>query len=104
MDQVRWDNHPKLRRPLMIAAFEGWSDAAESASAAVEYLGATWNERIFATIDPEEFYDFTVVRPQVRLIDGSMREIEWRTTRFGAAAASGSTQDGGLGHGIDPIN
>src|SRR5689334_19867088 len=104
MEHVRWDNHPKLRRPVLIAAFEGWNDAAESASAAVEYLGNTWNERQFATIDPEEFYDFTVVRPQVRLIDGSMREIDWRTTKFSAAAATNSDHDVVLGHGIEPNN
>ncbi|HUR79073.1 MAG TPA: PAC2 family protein [Acidimicrobiales bacterium] len=104
MDDVRWVNHPKLRRPVLIAAFEGWSDAAESASGAVEYLGTSWNERVFATIDPEEFYDFTVVRPHVRLIDGSIREIDWRTTRFSAAAPPASDHDVVLAHGIEPNN
>ena len=104
MDSVRWNDQPKLRRPVMIAAFEGWNDAAESASGAVEYLGNTWNERTFATIDPEDFYDFTVVRPQVRLIDGHTREIEWRTTEFTAAIAPGSAHDVILGHGIEPNN
>lgn len=104
MDQVRWDERPKLRRPVMIAAFEGWNDAAESASNAVDYLGRTWNERAFADLDPEEFYDFTVVRPQVRLIDGVTREIEWRTTRFTAVSPSGSDHDVILVHGIEPNN
>jgi proteasome assembly chaperone (PAC2) family protein len=104
MEHVRWDNHPKLRRPVLIAAFEGWNDAAESASGAVEYLGTSWNERSFASIDPEEFYDFTVVRPQVRLIDGNMREIDFRTTKFAAAAATNSSHDVVLGHGIEPNN
>ena len=104
MDHVRWDNHPKLRRPILIAAFEGWNDAAESASGAVEYLGSSWGERMFASIDPEEFYDFTVVRPQVRLTDGTMREIDWRTTKFSAAPAPGSPHDVVLGHGIEPNN
>lgn len=103
MDQVRWDDHPKLRRPVMIAAFEGWTNAAESASGAVEYLGSSWQERVFASIDPEEFYDFTVVRPHVRL-DGAKREIDWRTTKFAAAAAEGSSHDVVLGHGIEPNN
>ena len=88
MDQVRWDDRPKLRRPVMIAAFEGWNDAAESASAAVDYLGRRGTSAPSRRIDPEEFYDFTVVRPQVRLIDGVTREIDWRTTRF-AVASSG---------------
>jgi proteasome assembly chaperone (PAC2) family protein len=104
MDHVRWDTHPKLRRPVLVAAFEGWNDAAESASGAVDYLGNTWEEREFARIDPEEFYDFTVVRPQVRLIDGFTREIEWRTTRFAATAPPAADCDVVLGHGIEPNN
>ncbi|MBA2607514.1 MAG: PAC2 family protein [Actinobacteria bacterium] len=104
MEQVRWDDRPKLRRPVMIAAFEGWNDAAEAASAAVDYLGNTWLERGFAEVDPEEFYDFTVVRPEVRLIDGVTREINWRTTRFTVAHATGSTRDVVLVHGIEPNN
>jgi len=104
MEEVRWSDRPKLRRPVMIAAFEGWNDAAESASTAVDYLGTAWNERTFADLDPEEFYDFTVVRPEVRLIDGVTREINWRTTRFAAANAPDSTRDVVLVHGIEPNN
>jgi proteasome assembly chaperone (PAC2) family protein len=104
MEHVQWDSRPNLRRPVLIAAFEGWNDAAESASAAVDYLGNAWDERIFASIDPEEFYDFTVVRPQVRLIDGSMREIDWRTTKFAATAPPASDRDVVLAHGIEPNN
>ena len=104
MDAVRWADKPNLRRPVMIAAFEGWNDAAESASTAVSYLGTTWNERTIATIDPEEFYDFTVVRPHVRLIDGGMREVDWRTTTFAVAAAPDAGSDVVLGHGIEPNN
>jgi len=104
MEQVRWEDRPKLRKPVLIAAFEGWNDAAESASAAVDYLGNAWNERSFADIDPEEFYDFTVVRPEVRLINGATREINWRTTKFSAASAPGSEHDVILGHGIEPNN
>jgi len=104
MDAVRWDERPTLRRPVLVAAFEGWNDAAEAASTAVTYLGTTWNERTFATIDPEEFYDFTVVRPHVKLLDGGMREIDWRTTSFAAAAAPDAGRDVVLGHGIEPNN
>jgi proteasome assembly chaperone (PAC2) family protein len=104
MEHVRWDSRPKLRRPVMIAAFEGWNDAAESASSAVDYLARSWNERPFADLDPEEFYDFTVVRPQVYLIDGVTRAIEWRTTKFSAATPPGSSHDVILVHGIEPNN
>lgn len=104
MQHVRWDKRPKLRRPVMVAGFEGWNDAAESASSAVDYLARSWNEKPFADIDPEEFYDFTVVRPQVYLVDGATRAIEWRTTKFAAATPPGSAHDVILVHGIEPNN
>ena len=40
-----------------------------------------------AEIDPEEFFDFTVRRPEVRIGEGSVRLIEWPTfeLRYGSA-------------------
>src|SRR5207249_6195734 len=45
-----------LRRPIVIMAFSGWNDAAESATTAARYLARLWPSRGFASIDPEEFY------------------------------------------------
>ena len=56
---------------------------------ALRYLGDTWGARRFATLDPEEFYDFTSLRPEVRLRDDRSREIVWPTNRFLAASTSG---------------
>jgi len=56
-----------LRRPVLIAAFEGWNDAGDGASAAGAYLARRWGAEPFATIDPDEFFDFTATRPEVRL-------------------------------------
>jgi len=61
---------PDLRNPVMIAAFEGWNDAGDAATAAVEQLGLTWDATPLTELDPEGFYDFQVTRPTVRLIDG----------------------------------
>ncbi|MEK7836636.1 MAG: PAC2 family protein, partial [candidate division NC10 bacterium] len=55
-----------LRRPILIMAFAGWNDAAESATGAARYLGQIWPARSFASIDPEEFYHFGISRPYVR--------------------------------------
>ena len=46
---------PSLRSPVMIAAFAGWNDAADSASAAIEHLEAEWGSDPLASLDPEEF-------------------------------------------------
>jgi proteasome assembly chaperone (PAC2) family protein len=93
VDPVRWDDRPRLRRPVLVAAFEGWNDAGECASLAARYLAAQWAARQFATIDPEEFYDFTSTRPQVHLDDDGRREITWPTTEVFAGTIPGGTQD-----------
>jgi hypothetical protein len=53
----------------MIAAFEGWNDAADAATNAIEHLEREWQARPFAAIDPEDYYDYQVNRPTVRLGD-----------------------------------
>ena len=63
MESVHWVDRPDLRRPLFVIAFEGWNDAGDAATQALDYLAQEWRARRCATIDPEEFYDFTVTRP-----------------------------------------
>jgi hypothetical protein len=58
----------------VILAFAGWSDAGASATTAVRYLTEQLMAVKFAAIDPEDFYDFSIQRPQVRLADGLKRE------------------------------
>jgi proteasome assembly chaperone (PAC2) family protein len=40
-------------------------------------VGSSLGATRFATIDPEEFFDFQATRPKVRLVDGRTREIAW---------------------------
>lgn len=91
-----------MRRPVMVVAFGGWNDAADAASTAVEYLVRTWSARVFAEIDPEDFFDFTVARPQIRLEDGLTRRIEWPAITLSAASVPGSQRDVVLLRGTEP--
>ncbi|MDQ3643565.1 MAG: PAC2 family protein [Actinomycetota bacterium] len=93
MQHVHWQDRPHLRRPVLVAAFEGWNDAADAASTAARYLRDRWSARPFASIDPEEFYDFTATRPQVRLVQGITRRIEWPETELSYAALPGTSRD-----------
>lgn len=68
---------PSLRSPVLIAAFKGWNDAAESASAAVTFLAQEWGAQRVASLDGEEFYDYSQTRPHVRVTDGEFRAIDW---------------------------
>jgi proteasome assembly chaperone (PAC2) family protein len=97
-----FDGLPILRSPVAVAAFEGWNDAADASTAAVEHLEQVWAARTVAEIDPEEYYDFQVNRPNVLLGDDEERRIEWPTTRFAMARPPESDIDVVLIRGIEP--
>jgi predicted ATP-grasp superfamily ATP-dependent carboligase len=86
VDPVRFLRRPELRRPLLIAAFRGWNDGGEAATTAAAYLRDRWGAEALAELDPEEFFDFQVTRPTVRLVDGVTRLIEWPASTFSHAS------------------
>ena len=102
MDHVRWHDRPKLHRPVLVAAFEGWNDAGDAASGAVRYLRDRWGARPFAALDPEEFYDFSTTRPEVRLSEGITREIVWPVNEFSAATLPNGSGDVAVLLGTEP--
>jgi predicted ATP-grasp superfamily ATP-dependent carboligase len=103
MGFVRWEARPTLNRPVLVAAFEGWNDAGDAASTAAAYLARKLDAERFAAIDPEEFYDFTTTRPEVRLIDGLTRSIEWPANTFSAAiTTSAAARDVVFLQGVEP--
>ncbi|HEX3539035.1 MAG TPA: PAC2 family protein [Acidimicrobiales bacterium] len=100
---VRWEHRPQLRQPILIAAFEGWADAGDAASLAARYLSESWPVKRFATIDPEEFFDFTANRPQIRFADdGATRQIAWPETLLLAGPIPRTGRDVVILRGIEP--
>lgn len=93
---------PELRSPVLIAAFEGWNDAANAASSVIDHLLHVWNARVVAAIDPEEFYDFQMNRPVVGTNDDGMRRITWPSTQLAIASPPGALRDVILLRGIEP--
>ena len=82
-----------LRAPILIAAFRGWNDAGDAATFAASHLARVWSATKVASIEPEEFYDFQAVRPQVELVDGETRKITWPSNEFSAAVLPGADHD-----------
>src|SRR4051812_9438811 len=91
-----------LNDPILIAAFRGWNDAGEAATYSANHLGRVWGAESVASIDPEEFYDFQVVRPQVELVDGITRRITWPENKFSAARIQGGRHDALILVGTEP--
>ncbi|MFP5488477.1 MAG: PAC2 family protein [Acidimicrobiia bacterium] len=93
MDHVRWLTEPDaagLTNPVVVAAFTGWNDAGDAASAAVRTLVEASDATPLAEIDPEGFTDFATVRPHVRLDAARNRSIVWPTVGVWGASLPGT--------------
>src|SRR3954454_22262007 len=99
---VEWQDRPSLREPIIVSAFKGWNDAGEAASAAVQFLCEAFDAEPLATIDPEDYYDFTAVRPTVRLVEGRSRAIDWPENSFHAARLPSADRDLIMLTGVEP--
>lgn len=99
---TEFDGLPVLRSPVVIAAFEGWNDAADSASHTVEHLSEVWHAKTIGALDPDAYYDFQVTRPSITMAGEAKRRVEWPTTRFAACSPEGSERDVVLLRGIEP--
>ena len=93
---------PELVNPVLVGAFEGWNDAGDAASGAIEHLELVWDAIPLAELDPDDYYDFQVNRPSVSQVDGISRRITWPTTRFSYCRPPGAEFDLVLLHGIEP--
>ena len=96
------DELPTLRRPTFVAAFRGWNDAGEAATLAVRQLIESRSAQSFAAIDPEEFFDFTVARPTVRVTEDGLRDLQWPQNRFFYYSRSDADSDVVLFLGTEP--
>ncbi|HWP59327.1 MAG TPA: PAC2 family protein [Candidatus Acidoferrales bacterium] len=101
-DTVSYESRPPLKRPILVLAFAGWNDAGAAATTAVRYLTEQLVASKFASIDPEEFYDFSVQRPHVRLVEGARRQISWPSYDFYCGPGVGTERDFILGLGGEP--
>jgi predicted ATP-grasp superfamily ATP-dependent carboligase len=101
MSGVRVFAQPELRKPTLVLALEGWNDAGEAATTAIRYIAKQNSGERFAELDGEDYYDFTVRRPQVAVDEGVVHEISWPTNEFFHAPADAES-DVVLGVGVEP--
>lgn len=103
MNPLRWEiDLPELRSPILVCTFRGWNDACASASTAITAVAESLEVSKLADIDPEEFFDFQVNRPQISLVDGHARQIEWPGNEILAARAPHAERDLILLDGTEP--
>jgi proteasome assembly chaperone (PAC2) family protein len=102
MSELIVSSRPDLRRPLLVAAFRGWNDGGQGATLGGSFLAKQWGAESFAEIDPENFYDFQAVRPNVSLEDGLTRRLEWPSNTFLHAPIPGLDRDAVILLGVEP--
>jgi proteasome assembly chaperone (PAC2) family protein len=103
MQPLQWEYRPDgLRAPALICAFKGWNDAADAASTAITFVGGALGGQRFATIDPEDFYDFQATRPRIKLVEGQTRQIVWPEVELYEARVPRAPRDLILLSGSEP--
>jgi len=103
MQALRWDYRPDdLRSPAVICALRGWSDAADVASSAITYVVRALRAERFATVDPEEFFDFHNTRPRIKLAEGQTPAIVWPEIALFEARVPGAPRDLVMLTGTEP--
>ena len=100
-DALRMHVLPSLRDGALVLAFAGWNDAGESATGALRFVADALRAVPLAEIDGEEFYDFTVRRPVVRLDAGARRRLEWPRNEF-LLASIDAQRELVIGIGVEP--
>jgi proteasome assembly chaperone (PAC2) family protein len=93
----------------MIVAFSGWSDAGESATGALTHIMENLDIRIdgpspilISEYDPEDFYDFQVIRPMMTIDDSQVRSVNWPSTQVYGLATPHLENDFVLVLGVEP--
>jgi proteasome assembly chaperone (PAC2) family protein len=64
-----------LRNPLLIAGFDGWTNALNVANGMVAYLIRKLEAKCFASIDPDIYYRFDENRPIVDIHEGRLKKF-----------------------------
>jgi proteasome assembly chaperone (PAC2) family protein len=99
-DGLVWQERPRLRDPILVAAFEGWNDAGDAASGAADWLTGRTSSHRFAWVDSEEHVDYQSHRPTLHLVDGIASSVTWPATE--CFAVSFPERDLVVVRGVEP--
>jgi proteasome assembly chaperone (PAC2) family protein len=82
MEEILYIEKPNLNKPILVIGFEGWPNAAEVSSAALQYLVEKLKARKFASIPIEDFHELSVSRPVAVIKEGRLVELKFPGNHF----------------------
>jgi hypothetical protein len=78
---------PMLTAPVLIAAFDGWIDAAGAATACANHVAE--GGRVVASFDVDSLNDYRARRPVLDVVDGVLARMQWPDITLRHAAFDG---------------
>lgn len=82
MEEIIYFEKPNLKKPYLIIGFEGWPNAAEVSSFALQQLIDGLEARKFASIPTENFYQISSLRPVAVIKEGRLIELKISGNHF----------------------
>lgn len=79
MELLRLDGPlpPDLHDPVLLIAFDGWTDAGEGGTRAARELLEQLGGTRLGDFDPDRLYDYRDRRPVLEIERGSLRDLSW---------------------------
>ena len=101
---VEWsaDASGDLEAPVMIVAFDGWNDAADVCTSAVEFVELAWDAEPLAEIGGDDFYCYGDQRPRIVHRGGVSRHLHWPCILLSSCRPVGLAQDVVVVKGEEP--
>jgi proteasome assembly chaperone (PAC2) family protein len=82
MEEIIYHEKPNLKKPYLIIGFEGWPNAAEVSSFALQHLIDGLEAKKFASIPTENFYQISSLRPMAVIKEGRLIELKISGNHF----------------------
>jgi proteasome assembly chaperone (PAC2) family protein len=82
MAKIIYIEKPDLKKPYLVIGFEGWPNAAEVSSLALQHLIEKFEARRFASISNENFYQLSSLRPMAVIKEGRLSELKFPGNHF----------------------
>ncbi len=82
MEEIIYLEKPSLHKPYLVIGFEGWPNAAEVSSFALQHLVDSFKAKQFASIPTEIFYQISSLRPMAVIKEGRLLELKLQGNHF----------------------
>jgi proteasome assembly chaperone (PAC2) family protein len=82
MEEIIYLEKPNLHKPCLIIGFEGWPNAAEVSSSALQHLVESLKAKKFASVPTENFYQVSSLRPVAVIKEGRLVELKLPGNHF----------------------